>query len=132
MNPDQMVQGMQGHMPSAVMQSQMQQQHVQQLHRFWYRSPIFAPHVPFPRFFPIITFFLFQFMPQRSDQMQEIEDMTQFKQSKMTLPLARIKKIMKFDEDVKVWPLQPPSILRGWACVVMCTLTLALCGHAHR
>jgi hypothetical protein len=36
MNPDQMVQGMQGHMPSAVMQSQMQQQHVQQLHRFWY------------------------------------------------------------------------------------------------
>jgi hypothetical protein len=39
----------------------------------------------------------------------------------MTLPLARIKKIMKFDEDVKVWPLQPPSILHGWACVVMCT-----------
>jgi hypothetical protein len=34
--------------------------------------------------------------------MHEIEEMTQFKQSKMTLPLARIKKIMKFDEDVKV------------------------------
>lgn len=34
--------------------------------------------------------------------MQEIEEMTQFKQSKCTLPLARIKRIMKFDEDVKV------------------------------
>jgi hypothetical protein len=35
MNPEQL-QGMQAHMPSSVMQNQMQQQHLQQLHRFWY------------------------------------------------------------------------------------------------
>ena len=33
---------------------------------------------------------------------QEVDDFSQFHPSKCTLPLARIKKIMKFDEDVKV------------------------------
>jgi nuclear transcription factor Y gamma len=84
MNPEQL-QGMQAHMPSSVMQNQMQQQHLQQLHRFW------------------------------SDQMHEIEEMTQFKQSKMTLPLARIKKIMKFDEDVKMISAEAP-VLFAKAC----------------
>jgi len=65
--------------------------------------------------------------------MQEIEDMTQFKQSKMTLPLARIKKIMKFDEDVKVWA---PCSLFYLAWLGLCCYVYAyrcpFCGHAHR
>lgn len=55
--------------------------------------------------------------------MQEIEDMTQFKQSKMTLPLARIKKIMKFDEDVKVWV---PCSLFYLAWLGLCCVHLPL------
>lgn len=63
----------------------MQQNDLQALHRFW------------------------------SDQAREIEEMTQFKQSKCTLPLARIKKIMKFDEDVKMISAEAP-VLFAKAC----------------
>jgi hypothetical protein len=35
----------------------------------------------------------------------------------MTLPLARIKKIMKFDEDVKVWPPHTCALIAPWAIV---------------
>lgn len=80
-----LVQSVAGQLPPQMLHAQMQQQHAQALHRFW------------------------------QDQMQEIEEMTQFKQSKCTLPLARIKKIMKFDEDVKMISAEAP-VLFAKAC----------------
>ncbi|KAL6057276.1 NFYC factor [Balamuthia mandrillaris] len=61
-------------------------------------------------------------------QMREIEDMSSFK-GKSGLPLARIKKIMKFDEDVKMISAEAP-VLFAKACE-MFILELTLRAWIH-
>eukprot|EP00005_Dracoamoeba_jomungandri_P003655 CAMPEP_0174252042 /NCGR_PEP_ID=MMETSP0439-20130205/1680_1 /TAXON_ID=0 /ORGANISM="Stereomyxa ramosa, Strain Chinc5" /LENGTH=345 /DNA_ID=CAMNT_0015332521 /DNA_START=95 /DNA_END=1132 /DNA_ORIENTATION=- len=83
-----------------LLQSQMQHQHLQQIHRFW------------------------------QCQLQEIDELSSFK-GKSGLPLARIKRIMKFDEDVKMISAEAPVLFAKACEVFILELTLRAWIHTE-